>query len=113
MPPETILWWDVESDTDTIEDETVMVRVIAVPVGSDPAPASERWPLGWRWHDPQMGAVAHDITWSTGHTSSSATVCDLYLDDASVLLAVITPAHQQALNMVQVGTASYTVPGAP
>jgi hypothetical protein len=64
-------------------------------------------PPGWAWHDPEMGAVAHDITWHSGHVSSSATVCDLYLADASLLLTVITPAHQQAHNLAEIGTAAY------
>jgi hypothetical protein len=98
-PPEAILWWDEESESDTVDDETVIVRVIAVPVGVEPP--------GWAWHDPEMGAVAHDITWHSGHVSSSATVCDLYLADASLLLTVITPAHQQAHNLAEIGTAAY------
>lgn len=100
VPPETILWWDEDSEGDTADDETVVVRVVAVPIGEEPE--------GWAWHDPAMGAVAHDVTWHTGHQSSSATVCDLYLADASVLLTVITPAHQQEMNIETVGTAAYT-----
>lgn len=96
-PRGTLLWWDKL-------EHGAAVRTVALPLNIECPEMEEVYP--------DMGAVANEVTWHTGHLSSSATVCDIYFDDGSVLLTVITPAHQQALNMVQVGTAAYTAPEA-
>lgn len=69
----------------------------ALPMGA-PEPNEQ-----WDNEAPDMGTAWHDIEWATGERSSSATVSDLYLDDGSVLLTVITPAAQQEQNMSELG----------
>ena len=105
-PPGTILWWD--DDLLGVDERTI--AVFAADVDRLTLADNE---AGWEPVGPGMGAVAHEITWLTGHVSSSATVCDIYMDDGSVLLTVITPASQQERNLAEVGTAAYTAPGAP
>lgn len=53
---------------------------------------------GWAPVEPDIGMVGHDITWHTGHVSTSAVVADIYLADGSVLLAVTTSATAQRFN---------------